>query len=135
MPSRSELTAKSRDRRRKPTGAQAHLRKLLRDHGDRLRRQVVVSQTIIHFALPRRNLLINVFGPASARTEAQSERLHGLLESFGFQYLELTDAQILRSPSEVIAAIESFGESEEARRRYLTSKRAAGMGDDDDEDV
>lgn len=134
MASRSELTAKARSRRRKPTGAQAHLWRLLRDHGDRRRRQVAISQTIVHFVLPRRNLLINVFGPSMMRTDDQSERLHGLLTSFGFHYLELADAQVFNSPSDVIAAIESFEESEASHRRYLTSKRAAGIGDEEDED-
>lgn len=130
MASRIELTTKARSRRRKPTGAQAYLWMLIRDHEDRRsRRQVAISQTIVHFVLPRRNLLINVFGPSMMRTDDQAERLRGLLTSFGFYYLELTDAQVLNSPSEVIALIESFEESEASRHRYLTSKRAAGIGD------
>jgi very-short-patch-repair endonuclease len=100
------------------------LRKLIKDHGDRIRRQVVFGETIIHFVLPRRNLLINVFPESLELDNDRSQRLMNWLQSRGFNYLEFTEHEVSSHPRKVIRAIESCNESDEAYALYLVSRRA-----------
>src|SRR5947208_7704650 len=102
MPTRSEQIAKAKERRSHPTHAQALLRRMIRNHGDRMRRQVLIGHSVVHFVLPYRNLLINVFGRHTKRDAAQAERLDKWFTSLGFQYLELTNVEVVNSHHEVI---------------------------------
>jgi len=125
MVTRSEQIAKARQRRLHPTAAQAYLRQLIRDHGDRLRRQMLFGTSVVHFILPYRNLLINVFGEHCPRDKSQTERRDGWLRSLGFNYLELTDAEVFGSPQAVIEAIDSYPECKAAHRKWLASRQIA----------
>ena len=125
MVTRSEQVAKARQRRLHPTAAQARLRQLIRDHGDRLRRQMLFGTSVVHFVLPYRNLLINVFGERCPRDKSQAKRLDGWLRSLGFNYLELTAAEVFDLPQTVIEAIESFPECRAAHQKWLASRRIA----------
>ena len=77
MATGSEQVAKAGHRRLHPTDAQACFRRLVRDHGDRLRRQMLFGTSVVHFVLPYRNLLINVFGEFCPRDTAKAQRLTG----------------------------------------------------------
>ena len=90
-----------------------------------MRRQVLIGHSAVHFVLPYRNLLINVFGRHANRDAAQAERLDRWLKSLGFHYLELTNVEVVSSTHEVIQAIESFAESAQAYRNYRSAKRVA----------
>ena len=98
---------------------------MIRNHGDRMRRQVLIGHSVIHFVLPYRNLLINLFGRHAKRDAAQVERLDRWLKSLGFHYLELTNMEVVNSPHEVIEAIESFAECAQAYQNYRSAKRVA----------
>ena len=125
MPTKSEQTAKARWRRAHPTTAQIRLRQVIQKHGDRLKRQVLIGRSLIHFALPDRNLLINVFGEQLQRDASQTERLNQWLVSIGFCYLELSNKEVLESPDNVVQAIESFPECLEANQSHRAAKRIA----------
>ena len=83
---------------------------------------MLFGTSVVHFVLPHRNLLINVFGESCPRDMAQAQRLAGWLESLGFNYLELTDADVFDSPRCVIEAIESYSECKAAHQRWLASR-------------
>ena len=84
---------------------------------------MLFGTSVVHFVLPYRNLLINVFGESCPRDMAQAQRLGGWLESLGFNYLELTDANVFESPQCVIEAIESYPECKAAHQRWRASRR------------
>lgn len=84
---------------------------------------MLFGTSVVHFVLPYRNLLINVFGEHCQRDMAQAQRLDGWLKSFGFNYLELTDSNVFDSPQDIIEAIESFPECKAAHQKWTASRR------------
>ena len=120
------LRERARVLRNNPTGAEHHLRKLIRTFSDeRLRRQLVLGNLIIDLALPKRNLLIEVDGPSHQESSEKDFRRDSYLQSLGFNVLRLTNEQILKDSDYVIERIRVFAQSEKAHAMYKASCQVA----------
>ena len=121
---RDVIRERARALRKRPTGAEAVLRSLLRDAGERrIRRQFAVGSVIVDLAIPRRNLLIEVDGGYHAAQRDRDEHRDAWLRGLGFNVLRLRNEEVLVQGVTVVARVHSFAESDDAQGRFRLATR------------
>ena len=131
MPTRDELRSRARNLRQNTTGAEYHLVRAIRKNRknlgirERINQQKTVGNMIVDIALPYRNLLIEVNGPAHAERGGRDERRCHYLRSLGFNVLMITNDEVLADVDCVIEKINQFDQSPREHEKYKDSLRVA----------
>lgn len=123
---KAENKQRAKRLRRSPTGPESVLYNLLKDAGQtKILKRWVMGRVIPPISLSFRNLLIFLERESGLRDPVKSERRANWLRGQGFNVLEVTRVDLLEKPQAVIAAVEAFPESEDNRRVFFASRRAA----------
>lgn len=121
-----KVKERARANRRMKTPAEALFRTLLRRHREeRVFRQYPIGNCIIDFAIPRRNLLVEIDGSSHDGKPAQDERRDAWLKSRGFHVIRLRNEEIIESPNTVLGRIDGFPKSDENKTMFFSFSRAA----------
>jgi very-short-patch-repair endonuclease len=99
---------RARRLRKTPTRAEEFFWSLIRDRaldGLRYRRQVPIGFYVVDFACLSARLIIEVDGGVHALRTFDDAKRDAWLTSQGFQVLRFPNAEILRKPNDVLAAI------------------------------
>ncbi len=94
--------------RKSPTRAEEFFWSLVRDRaldGLRFRRQVPVGQYVVDFACLSARLIIEADGGVHALRTFDDAKRDAWLTSQGFRVLRFPNAEILRKPNDILAAI------------------------------
>jgi very-short-patch-repair endonuclease len=112
--------------RKKQTGAEYHLRNLLKRSGEkRVLRQCVVGRLILDLGLPYRNLLVEVDDPSHAARQDRDTRRDAWLRNLGFNVLRVTNDAVFHNHDRVLHEISRYPVKEDNRIKFQMSIRAA----------
>ena len=84
----------------------------------RLRRRLVIGNCIVNLALPSRNLIVEIDGPARKLDKDYCKRRTAWFSRVGFNVMRFTDDEILKFPSKCANQILALPESESVRRYF-----------------
>jgi len=102
------MIRRARRLRKSPTRAEEFFWSLVRDRaldGLRFRRQVPVGQYVVDFACLSARLIIEADGGVQALRTFDDAKRDAWLTSQGFRVLRFPNAEILRKPNDILAAI------------------------------
>ena len=105
---RIRLDACAAGMRKKPTLSEAVFWRLVsgKKLGVGFRRQVVVGEAIVDFAVPCRKLAVEIDGPYHARQARADARRDRKLRLLGWRVLRLSEALVLKRPREARELVE-----------------------------
>ena len=113
------LRSYAKELRHKPSKLQVALFDAMHQEGvTRIRRRLVIGNYIIQFALPRRNLLIEIDNHKSLENPIRLYLRESWLQKQGFMFLRLREENIVSHLAEIVNLISSFDESEEIRQLF-----------------
>lgn len=123
---KKQIKQYARNLRKKSTTEEQYLRYWIKKAGEKkVCKQYVVGKCIVDFALPYRNLLIEVDGPYHAGRVEKDAGRDKWMSSFGFNILRVTNEDVKNKPNDIIGQIKAYPVSEENRQQFYMAARAA----------
>ncbi|MHC9543070.1 MAG: DUF559 domain-containing protein [Vulcanimicrobiota bacterium] len=123
---RDKITARARYLGRKRDGEERALYFLLGKNGERnILRQCIVGRCVVNYALPWRNLLIDIDKKSDTGKKSQYIRREAWLRSLGFNVMRTTLEQASADISAIVKTVNRFPESDENKNRFNRSLRTA----------
>jgi len=114
-----KLQLYAKELRQKPSLSQTILFEALHNSGRiRIRRRLVIGNYILQFAIPSRNVLIEIDSPKSLENPMRLYKREAWLQAEGFIFLRFKDEDISNQLNEIVKLINSFEESEEIRKQF-----------------
>lgn len=123
---KAENKRRSKQLRSNPNGAEYHLYLLIRNMGQRkILKRWPIGRIIPQLGLPFRNLLLLIEREASTLSEEKRNKRANWLLSRGFNVLRVPEKQIFENQQSILSQIANYLESEENKRMFFVSRRAA----------
>lgn len=80
---------------------------------------------IIDFAIPSRNLLVEIDGTSHALKKGNDARRDAWLREVGFQVLRVPNSVVFEHPDEIYHLLQAYEPSEQNRKNFVIACRVA----------
>ena len=105
--------------------AERKFKSLMRGNGEKpIFKQFIIGRMIVDFAIPGRNLLIEIDGNSHEETALKDKRRDYIVRKFGFNIVRFKNDDVWHNPEKIIEIVQSYEYSKRNYRVFFANRRS-----------